>query len=236
MSSTVENLHESNSRSFEEETEEETYDNHLADSATATLNREIDSTLEENSGHVLVGIDEALDRIETGHSGPVRAAEADRRGSTRGPPVRNEVYRLPASRREGLVNPSARLIDVRVGSATDGRVPISMVERSLSATPFHWIGLLAVAFATVIADQVTKQIVVSQLELGESVNVLGPLEIRHVTNPGIAFRLFSNWATAVTLLTALAVGWMLFYFARSGARHPVLPVALGLLVGAASRT
>jgi signal peptidase II len=24
---------------------------------------------------------------------------------------------------------------------------------------------------------------------------------------------------------------MLFYFARSGARHPVLPVALGLLVG-----
>ena len=72
---------------------------------------------------------------------------------------------------------------------------------------------------------------VSQLELGESVNVLGPLEIRHVTNPGIAFGLFSNWATAVTLLTALAVGWMLFYFARSGARHPVLPVALGLLVG-----
>jgi signal peptidase II len=106
-----------------------------------------------------------------------------------------------------------------------------MVERSLSATPFHWIGLLAVAFAAVIADQVTKQIVVSQLELGESVNVLGPLEIRHVTNPGIAFGLFSPWATAVTLLTALAVGWMLFYFARSGARHPVLPVALGLLVG-----
>jgi signal peptidase II len=106
-----------------------------------------------------------------------------------------------------------------------------MVERSLSATPFHWIGLLAVAFAAVVADQVTKQIVVSQLELGESVNVLGPLEIRHVTNPGIAFGLFSNWATAVTLLTALAVGWMLFYFARSGARHPVLPVALGLLVG-----
>ena len=35
----------------------------------------------------------------------------------------------------------------------------------------------------------------------------------------------------VTALTALAVGWMLVYFARSGARHPVLPVALGLLIG-----
>jgi signal peptidase II len=106
-----------------------------------------------------------------------------------------------------------------------------MVERSLSATPFHWFGLLAVAFAAVVADQVTKQIVVSQLEFGESVHVVGPLEIRHVTNPGIAFGLFSSWATAVTILTAVAVGWMLFYFARSGARHPVLPVALGLLVG-----
>jgi signal peptidase II len=106
-----------------------------------------------------------------------------------------------------------------------------MVERSLSATPFHWFGLLAVAFAAIVADQVTKQIVVSSLELGESVHVVGPLEIRHVTNPGIAFGLFSSWATAVTVLTAVAVGWMLFYFARSGARHPVLPVALGLLVG-----
>jgi RNA polymerase-binding protein DksA len=69
VSSTVEHLHESNSRSFEEETEEETYDNHLADSATATLNREIDSTLEENSGHLLVGIDEALARIANGTFG-----------------------------------------------------------------------------------------------------------------------------------------------------------------------
>lgn len=120
---------------------------------------------------------------------------------------------------------------MRVGSATDGRIPISMVERSLSATPFHWLALVAIAFAAVVADQVTKQIVVSQLALGDSVHVAGPLDIRHVTNPGIAFGLFSSWATAVTVLTAVAVGWMLFYFARSGARHPVLPVALGLLIG-----
>jgi signal peptidase II len=106
-----------------------------------------------------------------------------------------------------------------------------MVERSLSATPFHWLALLTVAVAAVIADQVTKQIVVSQLELGQSAHIVGPLEIRHVTNPGIAFGLFSSWATAVTILTAVAVAWMLFYFARAGARHPVLPVALGLLVG-----
>ena len=69
VSLTVENLHESNSGSLEDETEEETYDNHLADSATATLNREIDYGLEENSEHVLSGINEALDRIESGTFG-----------------------------------------------------------------------------------------------------------------------------------------------------------------------
>ena len=62
-------LHEQNSGSIEDETGEETYDNHLADSATATLNREIDYTLEENSEHVLAAIEEALRRIDEGSFG-----------------------------------------------------------------------------------------------------------------------------------------------------------------------
>ena len=123
------------------------------------------------------------------------------------------------------------MIDVRVGSATDGRVPVSVAERSLSAGPFHWAAFTAVALAAVAADQLTKQLVVAQLAFGESVDVAGPLSIHHVRNSGIAFGLFSTWASAVTVLTAIAVAWMLGYFARAGARHPILPVALGLLVG-----
>jgi signal peptidase II len=138
---------------------------------------------------------------------------------------------VQAPRREGLTNPAPRLIDVRVGSATDGRVPISFAERSLQAGPFHWLALVAVALAALIADQLTKWIVVSQIEFGESLEVAGPLSIHHVRNSGIAFGLFSSWASAVTVLTACAVAWMVGYFARSGARHPVLPVALGLLIG-----
>jgi len=69
VSNALHHLHEQNSTSLEEETEEETYDNHLADSATATLNREIDYTLEENSEHVLAAIEEALSRIEEGTFG-----------------------------------------------------------------------------------------------------------------------------------------------------------------------
>lgn len=44
-------------------------DNHLAETATATLDREIDYTLEENSGQVLAEIDAALKRIDAGTYG-----------------------------------------------------------------------------------------------------------------------------------------------------------------------
>jgi signal peptidase II len=135
------------------------------------------------------------------------------------------------ARREGLTNPAPRLIDVRVGSATDGRLPVSSAERSLSAGPFHWLALVAIAFAALLADQLTKQLVVSTMERGESFDVIGPLSIHHVHNSGIAFGIFSTWAGPVTLLTAIAILWMVGYFARSGARHPVLPIALGFLIG-----
>jgi RNA polymerase-binding protein DksA len=69
VSAAIDHLHQSNSNSLEDETEEETYDNHLADSATATLNREIDYTLEENAEHVLTAINQALGRIESGTFG-----------------------------------------------------------------------------------------------------------------------------------------------------------------------
>ena len=70
LSSTLEHLHEAHPGSLEEETEEETYDNnHLADSATATLDREIDYTLEENAENLLRAIDQPLERIENGTYG-----------------------------------------------------------------------------------------------------------------------------------------------------------------------
>jgi signal peptidase II len=52
-----------------------------------------------------------------------------------------------------------------------------------------------------------------------------------VQNSGIAFGLFSSATPVVILLTSAAVAWMLYFFARSGARHPVLPIALGLVIG-----
>ena len=126
---------------------------------------------------------------------------------------------------------SQRAPDVRVGSATNGLAPVSVAERSLAAGTWQWAGLAAVATAAVMGDQATKHVVTSQLRLDESVQVLGPFTIHRVQNSGIAFGLFSSATAIVILATALAVGWMLVFFARSGSRHPVLPAALGLLIG-----
>ena len=64
-------LHEETPGSLEDETEEivGNSDNHLGDTATATLDREIDYSLEENSEQVLRAIDAALRRIEEGTFG-----------------------------------------------------------------------------------------------------------------------------------------------------------------------
>jgi signal peptidase II len=124
-----------------------------------------------------------------------------------------------------------RVPEVRVGSSTNALSPLSAVERSLAAGPMQWVGLVAVAGAALLADQLTKLIVSDHLTLDEGVHVLGPFSIHHVQNSGIAFGLFSSATFVVIGLTAIAVGWMLFFFARSGARHPVLPAALGLVIG-----
>ena len=61
--------------------------------------------------------------------------------------------------------------------------------------------------------------------------MIGPFSIHHVQNSGIASGLFASATAAVIVLTMIAVAWMVGYFARSGARHPLLPVAVGLLIG-----
>ncbi len=129
-----------------------------------------------------------------------------------------------------MSEPSVRP-EIRVGSSTNGLTPVSAAQRPLGARASQWLGLLSVALAAVVADQLTKQLVSSQLALDDEAHVIGPLSIHHVQNSGIAFGLFASATPIVTVLTAAAVGWMLFFFARSGARHPVLPVALGLLIG-----
>ena len=130
-----------------------------------------------------------------------------------------------------MTEPAQRVADVRVGSSTDGLTPVSVAERSLAAGAWQWAGLALVALSAAAADQLTKHLVAGRLALGEEVVVLNGFSIHHVQNRGIAFGLLAGATWAVIPLTGVAVAWMLFFFARSGARHPVMPVGLGLVLG-----
>ena len=223
----IANLRDDHPGSLDDEVEEiaATSDNHLGETASATLGREIDYTLGENSEQVLSEIEAALERIEQGKYGvcvPSRAA--------RGAPVGVPLHRRRTPGRAKMTQP-ARQRDVRVGSSTDGLAPVSFAERSLAAGLSHWLALAAIGFAAIAADQLTKYIVTSQLQLDDGLHVVGPFWIHHVQNSGIAFGLFASATAVVILLTTIAVSAMLIFFARSGARHPILPVALGLVIG-----
>ena len=122
-------------------------------------------------------------------------------------------------------------VDMRIGSTANALQPISSAERSLAAGSAQWLALIVVAGAAVVADQITKQVVGRTLALGDSADIIGPFSIHHVQNSGIAFGLFASRTALVIGVTAVTVGLMLWFFARSGRRHPVLPVALGLVLG-----
>ena len=124
-----------------------------------------------------------------------------------------------------------RQVDVRVGSSTNALRPISSVERPVGAGAHQWLALLVVAGTAIVADQLTKSIVSARLRLGDAVASIGPFSIHHVQNSGIAFGLFADSTTAVIVLTMAAVAAMLIFFARSAQRPPLLPVALGLVIG-----
>lgn len=124
-----------------------------------------------------------------------------------------------------------RPVDVRVGSATNALRPVSTAVRPLGAGRRQWLGLVAVTGVAVGADQLTKWIVSATLALGETRLELGPFTIRHVHNTGIAFGLFAGSTGPVILVTSLIVIALLAYFGRSARRHPLLTVALGLVLG-----
>ncbi|MCY7304119.1 MAG: signal peptidase II [Thermoleophilia bacterium] len=124
-----------------------------------------------------------------------------------------------------------RRVDVRMGSSTNALQPIPGAKRRLGAGRAQWIALVVIAGTAIVADQLTKVVVVAQLPLGDTAVTIGPFSIHHVQNSGIAFGLFADSTSAVIALTAVAVGAMLVFFARTAQRHPLVPIALGLVIG-----
>lgn len=89
------------------------------------------------------------------------------------------------------------------------------------------------AVALVIAlDQGSKQLVVSALRRGESVDVVPGLELTNTRNTGVAFGALEGSGTIVALLIAVALAVLVGYFAMNAGR-PWLWLPAGMVLGGA---
>lgn len=93
-----------------------------------------------------------------------------------------------------------------------------------------------IALLIVVCDQVTKQLVLSALPVGESHRILGPiLSLTHTRNAGGAFSLLQARAPVFVIVGVVAVVAMVAAFHRlRGAELPIataLALALGGAIG-----
>jgi signal peptidase II len=95
-----------------------------------------------------------------------------------------------------------------------------------------WLRAAAAAAVLLALDQATKQIVVHSLARGESRNVFFGIELTNVRNKGVAFGAFGGGGVPVTLLTVIAVGLLIGYFALHATR-PWLWLPVGVIAGGA---
>jgi len=92
--------------------------------------------------------------------------------------------------------------------------------------------LLVTALSILLADQVTKALVVTNLAVGEKARLLGDLvQVWHAQNRGAAFSLFQGGTVVFLVVSVLSIG-MVAYFHRSlRDRTPWLHVVLGIVLG-----
>jgi signal peptidase II len=96
--------------------------------------------------------------------------------------------------------------------------------------------LLLTALGILVADQVTKALVVANVAVGERIRVVGDvIQIWHAENSGAAFSLFQGGTIVFVVVSVLSLG-MVAYFHRSLRSrawwvHLVLGVVLGGTLG-----
>jgi signal peptidase II len=92
--------------------------------------------------------------------------------------------------------------------------------------------LLLTALTILVADQLTKALVVANLAIGEKARLLGDLvQVWHAQNRGAAFSLFQGGTVFFLIVSVLSIG-MVAYFQRSlRDRTPWLHVVLGIVLG-----
>ena len=90
-------------------------------------------------------------------------------------------------------------------------------------------GTAAVVFA---ADQVTKALVVANIDVGQRIDVVGDLvQLWHAENSGAAFSLLQNGQLLFVVVSIFALGLITYFFRTLHGRSLGIFVLLGLVLG-----
>ena len=92
--------------------------------------------------------------------------------------------------------------------------------------------LLLTALGILVADQVTKALVVSNLAVGQKAQLLGDVvEIWHAQNRGAAFSLFQGGTIVFLVVSVLSIGMVAYFYRSLRDRSPWLHLVLGIVLG-----
>jgi signal peptidase II len=92
---------------------------------------------------------------------------------------------------------------------------------------------LLAALAIVGLDQLVKWIIRETVERGETHNVLGPLDIVHVTNSGAAFGILQGAGPLLILTSVIGMAAIVIYLFNPGFAHPLMRLGLAVMLGGA---
>ena len=117
------------------------------------------------------------------------------------------------------------------------REPIAAPAEAAPVVAFDtrpsWPIFLGLAALIVVLDQLTKLWLVSFLQPGQSVDVVGDyVRLVHSQNNGGLFGLFRGQAIVFGLISIVVIGLIVVYHARAGGGR-YLSITLGLLLGGA---
>ena len=102
-----------------------------------------------------------------------------------------------------------------------------------------YLRLIVIAGLVVLADQVTKALILAYLPYHQSVTVVpGLFDITHIHNPGGAFGFMANLSVTVRtvvflLASSLAVGLIFYFYIKTPPSYVFLAVGFALIFGGA---
>jgi len=115
-------------------------------------------------------------------------------------------------------------------------VDVTSTEHTRTSSPalkrsFFW----GAALAVIALDQATKGIVRASLDRGESwPDPDWPVRIRYVTNTGAAFGILEDQTLFLIVMAFVGLAAIYLYYRYPPFDHPIVPIAIGMLLGGAS--